>query len=336
MWLNAAQALTRLGSKPQSLYANVSRGRIRAKPDPADSRRSLYSAEDVERLATRASGRRSAEAVAADAVKWGDPILPSAISTIVAGRLYYRGQDAALLSRTATLKDIAALLWDGPATIAPILAPQLPGPPLAGAFAALAERAAHDAPSYGRSAAVLRTEAGSVLGTLAAVLTGSVAGPLHERLARRWNRPDAADNLRRAMVLLADHELNASTFAARVTVSTGASLASGALAGLAALSGPLHGDASAAVFALADSADTLGPEPAVRRWLGRAVRSRLSGTASTPMATSGPPNCWPISNSRRPMRRWPKSPKPWSASVPMSISPLRRSVPHTICRTRRR
>ena len=54
MWLTANEALARLGSKPQTLYANVSRGRIAARPDPADSRRSLYSAEDVERLAARA------------------------------------------------------------------------------------------------------------------------------------------------------------------------------------------------------------------------------------------------------------------------------------------
>ena len=47
MWLSAADALARLGSKPQSLYANVSRGRIRAKPDPSDSRRSLYREDDA-------------------------------------------------------------------------------------------------------------------------------------------------------------------------------------------------------------------------------------------------------------------------------------------------
>ncbi|RYF99717.1 MAG: hypothetical protein EON94_10810, partial [Caulobacteraceae bacterium] len=62
--------------------------------------------------------------------------------------------------------------------------------------------------------------------------------PLHVRLAQGWERPEAADAIRRALVLLADHELNASTFAARVTVSTGASLWAGTMAGLAALSGP--------------------------------------------------------------------------------------------------
>ncbi|MGO6901499.1 citrate synthase, partial [Rhizobium ruizarguesonis] len=40
-WLTAEEALRALKTKPQTLYANVSRGRIRAKPDPADPRRSL-------------------------------------------------------------------------------------------------------------------------------------------------------------------------------------------------------------------------------------------------------------------------------------------------------
>ena len=52
-WLTAAEALAVLGIQPQTLYANVSRGRIRAKPDPKDSRRSLYHGGDVKRLAGR-------------------------------------------------------------------------------------------------------------------------------------------------------------------------------------------------------------------------------------------------------------------------------------------
>ncbi len=49
--------------------------------------------------------------------------------------------------------------------------------------------------------------------------------------------------IRRALVLAADHELNSSTFATRVTASTGASLAANLVTGLATLTGPLHGAA---------------------------------------------------------------------------------------------
>lgn len=270
MWLTASEALARLGSKPQTLYANVSRGRIAAKPDPADSRRSLYSAEDVERLAARARGRRSAETVAAETVKWGDPVLPSAISTVVGGRLYYRGKDAAVLSRTARVENIATLLWGGDwhdAASAPTAETAARGLPAA--FAILAQRAVQDAPSYGRSEQVLRPEAGSILMSVAAALTGQAHGSLHSRLANLWGKPELKDQLRRALVLLADHELNASTFAARVAVSTGASLAAGTLAGLATLSGPLHGDASTSVFAIVERVRTVGAGEAVREWLAQ-------------------------------------------------------------------
>jgi citrate synthase len=110
----------------------------------------------------------------------------------------------------------------------------------------------------------LRTDAASILATVACAVCGPGPGAVHDRLATRWHRPDAADPIRRALVLLADHELNASTFAARVAVSTGASLAAGALAGLATLTGPLHGTASTALRSLARRAEDIGAEAAIR------------------------------------------------------------------------
>lgn len=270
MWLTASEALSRLGSKPQSLYASVSRGRIRARSDPADSRKSLYNAEDVDRLAARSRGRRSSASVAAEAISWGDPVLPSAVSTVGNGRLYYRGHDACRLSRTATLEDVAELLCEA-ALVAP--EPGWAGPSSPGfgaALAALAQLTASSPPSLGRSPIVLRLDAARVFHTVADALLGPGTGPVHVRIAARFGRPEAAGTLRRALVLLADHELNASTFAARVTVSTGTSLAAGALAGLAALNGPLHGVASSTVLALAHDieADPAGVEAALRDWLG--------------------------------------------------------------------
>jgi citrate synthase len=270
MWLNAAEALARLGSKPQSLYASVSRGRIRAKPDPMDTRRSLYREEDVDRLAARARGRRSSAVVASEAISWGEPVLPSAISTVSGGRLYYRGVDAVELAATATLEDVATLLWDG-AWTPPAYAPRPEGrAPISAAFTALAERAAGDVASSGLGPWQLRSEAASVLGCIADAMLGVSAGPLHVRLADSLGRRAAADVLRRAVVLLADHELNASTFAARVAVSTGASLSAGALAGLATFAGPRHGTAAAAVLALALDIGPHADQPGdgLREWLG--------------------------------------------------------------------
>lgn len=270
MWMNAEEALRRLGCRPQSLYANVSRGRIRAKPDPQDQRRSLYSVEDIERLAARAHGRRPARQVAAEAVDWGEPVLASAISTVVDGRLIYRGVDAAVFSATATLSDAAALLWDVP-SVAPRALTLAALPSIQTLFAELAFRAATLAPTEAQGGPLAGT-ATSVLELVMAALAGPEKGQPHERLAALWRRPDASDSIRRCLVLLADHELNASTFAARVAVSTGASLWAGMLAGLSALSGPRHGTAAHEVRALAE--DLGGPDAggALQDWLGEGRR----------------------------------------------------------------
>ena len=53
-----------------------------------------------------------------------------------------------------------------------------------------------------------------------------------------------------AMILHAEHEMNASTFTARVVAGTGADLTGAVVAAIAALSGPLHGGANAAAMAL--------------------------------------------------------------------------------------
>ena len=69
--------------------------------------------------------------------------------------------------------------------------------------------------------------------------------PLHLQIARAW-APDnkyAADLIRRALVLLADHELNASTFTVRCAASTELNLYDAMIAGLVALKGPKHGGA---------------------------------------------------------------------------------------------
>jgi citrate synthase len=291
-WLTAGEALSALGVQPQTLYANVSRGRIRAKPDPNDSRRSLYDKSDIERLARRRAGRRTVATVAAETIGWGDPILASSVSTVADGRLLYRGVDAINFSETATLEDVARLLWsvevaaiDGASPPPPS---DEPASPLAAALVALAKRA-EDPPSRGRSRSVLAAEAGGLVDTLAIAMLGrrgAIRAPLHRRLAQAWRAKRAEDALRRALTLLADHELNASTFAARVAVSTGAPLAAGLLAGLATLSGPLHGGAVRAARALAARAAEVGAERATREWL---AQGRAPPAFGHPLYPNGDP-----------------------------------------------
>lgn len=265
-WIGAEEALARMGTRPQTLYANVSRGRIRARPDPADSRKSLYAEDDVARLAARKHGRRPADVLASGTIQWGEPVLPSAISTVAEGRLYYRGRDVAHLAEQTTLEEVATLLWEaGPTQFQPSMKGPTRG--MTGALQGLATRSTVDLPTLGRSSKILKQEALSVYSGVACELAGTDEGDIHQRLANNWQCPEAAQAIRMALVLLADHELNASTFAARVTASTGASLAATVLAGMSALSGPLHGGAASAAATLVRLAETDGPGEAVRTWL---------------------------------------------------------------------
>jgi len=64
-----------------------------------------------------------------------------------------------------------------------------------------------------------------------------------------------------ALILHADHELNASTFAARVTAATLSDMHSAITSAIGALKGPLHGGANEAVFRILEAIDTSGADP---------------------------------------------------------------------------
>ena len=279
-WIDRDTALQRLGVRSQTLYAYVSRGRVDARPDPVDPRRSLYRAADIGALTDRRARGRKASAVAQSAIAWGEPVLASAITTISGGRLWYRGRDAAQLAQTQTIEAVARLLRGGHGAV--LKSVERTAPPAlpdgrARLFAALAARAAAEPPARGRAPLALALEGAGLLDLVADAVCGSLGtGPIHERLAVAWGRPSplrevAADAIRRALVLLADHELNASTFAARVAASTGAGLSAAALAGLCALSGPLHGGMAARVWNLVEESRRIGPAATVEGRLARAA-----------------------------------------------------------------
>ncbi|WP_273792991.1 citrate synthase [Brucella anthropi] len=285
-WLTAEEALTILQTKPQTLYANVSRGRIRSKPLPDDPRRSLYRSEDVHRLADRRPGRKRDSVVAADTIRWGLPIMRSGISTIIDGRLLYRGCDAAELSETATLEEVAALLWqmDFSSIVCTNADPnpdncQSDTTPLERLFGVFGIRAANDLPSSGRSATILQQEAFSLLQVFHNTVLGvSISNrPMHERIAAAWRKPQASHTIRRILVLLADHELNASAFATRVAASTGAPLSAAILAGLSTLIGPRHGRAATAAAAIVAQARQVGAEAAIKDQLRQGTQFHLFG-----------------------------------------------------------
>src|SRR5262249_20848624 len=66
------------------------------------------------------------------------------------------------------------------------------------------------------------------------------------------------------LVTVADHGMNASTFAARVVVSTGSDLVSAVVAAIGALKGPLHGGAPGPVL---DMLDAIGTPERAEAWI---------------------------------------------------------------------
>lgn len=245
-WIGRGEALARLGVKSQTLYAYVSRGRIAARPDPDDSRRSLYAAHDIARL--------SGEAIEAEesavyrrtpgGAARGEADICSSLTVIAGGRLFYRGLDAVQLAETATLEDVARRLWDARAVnpfadVRPRIGAVPGGSFRARLFAALARRAEEDADPKPRPVEHLRLECARVLDEAVDAAVGS--GPrlfLHQRLARSWKTPERdAHLIRRALVLSADHEINPAVVATRAAAGGGAAPAAAVFAGLLTLAG---------------------------------------------------------------------------------------------------
>ena len=326
-FLTAAQAAQRLGVKPATLYAYVSRGLV-GRSKSADGRGSLFDPAEVEQLARRGRPRRQAGVA--------DITVESAITEITGDTLRYRGLDAIRLAVSRTFEEVAEFLWTGefPSSAATPAAHRLratsraqtrPVSPPAQAAAQSAAgqpwRATPAALAAGRAAqgalpagtlplerlqvivptiaatdplrlqldqsAVLAAGrnivAGMVdclppsvtpatlnpLGSIAVTETSISAdpdGPIAERLWSRLCDQRASPGLLRAvsaaLVLLADHELAASTLAARVAASVRADPYAVVGTGLGAMSGALHGGASLGVETLIAAAS--GPDDVPR------------------------------------------------------------------------
>ena len=279
LYLSAREAAAELAISPATLYAYVSRGLIRSEPSP-DSRSHRYRAEDI-----RGLKERRAPAVEPRGFRSFDPDLPvmdSAIATITEAGAIYRGVNCVDLAEKDTLEHAATLLWDvtGVDPFAPDNCPYVSdmmraiaeatrrAAPIDRAIAVLALASSADPGAFTRApegramvgARMLRLLVATVLNTTPS------AEPVHQQIAQAWasDNKHAPDLIRRALVLLADHELNASTFTVRCAASTGLNLYDAVIAGLAALKGPKHGGAGVLASRLVKTLIDQDPEPVIR------------------------------------------------------------------------
>ena len=289
--LSTVEAAARLGVKPATLYAYVSRGLL-GRARSADGRTSTFDPVEIDRLARPGRARRGRRPSA-------ELVVPSALTAIEHGLPWYRGLAVPELARTHGFEEVAEWLWTGrfpdpvPAWRASRAAldagrraqAALPRAALplerirviAAALAAgdelrlelhpaavtaagrslvaglvdclprLAHRPPGPAPGRGRRG---REASGPGPPGPASIATRLWAG-----LSPRDPEPGLVGAVDAALVLLADHELAASTVAARVAASVRADPYAVASAGLAVVSGTLHGGASLGIETLLDEID---------------------------------------------------------------------------------
>jgi len=289
--LTTDEVAARLGVKPTTVYAYVSRGLLPAVRN-ARGKGSLFARADVDAFV---AGRR----------RTTTPGIQTGITLIKDGGLYYRGVDAIELARRSTFEAVATLLWTGvlehvdlvekpiltalaQATIAPLPADARTTDRLRVIVAAAA---ADDPLRFDTSATAVITTGRTMLATMigalprrarsrhqAAATAGNgksptagngksraagdgespLAAALWTRLTTRRPSTDDGRLLNAALILLADHDIAASTLAARIAASTRANPYAVVSAGLAALDGPFHGAASGLAYSLLHEAMTSG------------------------------------------------------------------------------
>jgi citrate synthase len=301
-WIGAADAAARLGVKSATLYAYVSRGVLTRRR--SRSGRSLFDPAEIERLARRGRPRRPPGPA--------DLVIESQLTALADGRPFYRGRDSLDLAAAADFEDVAGWLWTGAAAAAGArwrAAPEslaagrgaqsgLPAQtlPLERLQVITAALAATDPLGLSLDPPAVVAAGQSLIAGLVDCLPGAGPAPGPPQTAaiaaRLWSRLTAAppdprrvDVLRAALVLLADHELAASTLAARVAASVRAGPYGVVSAGLGVLGGALHGGASLAAEALLAE---VGEPAQARRVVGARLRrgERIPGFGHT-VYTSG-------------------------------------------------
>ncbi len=269
--IRATEAARILGVTPATLYAYVSRGRLRRRT-AADGRTSLYERDEVERLAERS--RRAAPGP----IPTIDVQITSAVTQLDERELRYRGRDVTDVVRDAGFEDVAEYLWTGvmPATPTVWPAPRradsercaaaatltLGSIPRLTLAALLLEHEHHD-DEPAAAARRLLLQSPALLGP--ARRSGPFAGRVASALVRR---PDTAMTtaVDRALSLLADHELATSTLAVRIAASVRTTPYAAFAAGLSTLEGALHGSASSLAHRFLADCIATSPVDAIAKW----------------------------------------------------------------------
>jgi citrate synthase len=242
------------------------------------------------------------------------------------GRLLYRGYDIHDLVAHASFEETVYLLWHGKLPNRPELdeftrqmardrrlAPKVmsllkslprkadPMDVVRTGVSAMGiydpDAADNSRPANLRKAGRIQAQVPTLVAAWARIRKGKAPVPPNARLGLGANflymlfgkkpSPLAAKTMETALILHADHELNASTFAARVTAATLSDIYSGVVSGIGALKGPLHGGANVAVIRMLLE---IGEVDRVEAWIKSALaqKKRIMGFGHRVYRTEDP------------------------------------------------
>jgi citrate synthase len=241
-WLSTNDACARLGVRPQTLYAYVSRGMLNPR---REGRRSYFRLAELERLEPR--GKRTLRPGRIEVA------IDSAVTLLESeGRLYYRGHDVQVIAPTWSFERAAELLWSGHDAGEPKPWPVAsdsdgPGRSLTDRVRNTMALLAVNAPEADSRPGVARTIGRRLLPQLVASLPllgkreSKPRAPLAQQLWPRLTAlPRTAQRLAAldcALIVFADHQLVRSTIAARFAASSEAPPLDAVLAAMATHSG---------------------------------------------------------------------------------------------------
>ena len=280
--LTSEEAARVLGVSRATLYAYVSRGLIES-IRAVDGRTSRFRLDDIQDLAAKGRPRPR------NARNGGSARIVSSITRVDELGPAYRDRPVDELIGRTHFEDVARLLWSGTLDDAGA-SPTATWPAdrtIVSTIDAIAQRQRLSDTDRLRLAVVLAVganplrsttnpqgiidNAGALIATAAATVCResfgaepNANGRIAHQLARHFCSSTGLDDALVAdlatvidalLVSLADHGIAASTFAVRVAASTRADAYSCVLAGLGAMSGHLHGGASAQVTKLLSAAD---------------------------------------------------------------------------------
>jgi citrate synthase len=254
VYLSAEEAAAILDISKPTLYAYVSRGLIRSLPGK-DSRSRLYNRLDIDQLKARKRIRSRPQSEVQSTLHWGAPILDSALTLIANENLYYRGANALDLTRTHSFWEVACWFWTGSwdscfVASGPVHHWHKSGSdPFQTLQSWLGDLSSTDPAGYHLQFPALGPTGAAIVRQFLAILTRKqnpelrrAAGELQECWCR--SRPGAQRILNAVLILTLDHELNVSSFTARVVTSAGSNIYEIVSAAMCAFSGSRHGRAS--------------------------------------------------------------------------------------------